>query len=44
MTQVPRVAPPQHPKEQPPMVARAKVYISEHQGEELSLRQVAGQR
>jgi AraC-like DNA-binding protein/ligand-binding sensor protein len=27
---------------EPPMVARAKVYIADHQGEELSLRQVAG--
>jgi len=27
---------------EPPMVARAKVYIAEHQNEELSLRQVAG--
>jgi len=27
---------------EPPMVARAKLYISEHQSEELSLRQVAG--
>ena len=27
---------------EPPMVARAKIYIAEHQSEELSLRQVAG--